>query len=283
MQRSRKRTKVSSPANATSQSLLENDHGQEPKPWEHPDFPKAIWENLKHIQQFMEQATSLISLIEKLEDGYKTVGTGLSHVITITSSLQKAVEILKTSGKNTKKLELQSAVLDSKIKECQTVVEQSKQTKAIIDEVATKVKLHETEIKGFVRKVQADDSRARRNNVVIYGLRPPKNESIVKFTSNYIETKLKVKPVITAVKSLGSSTLKLAPILVTLGSLADKSSIFKNCSNLRGENVSIQDDLSIDERKERLSLMPLLKKLKLEGNKVYFRGTDLYVNGVKHV
>jgi hypothetical protein len=69
------------------------------------------------------------------------------------------------------------------------------------------------------------------------------------------------------------------PYLVKVNSMEQKVAVFQNCSKLRGSTITISDDLTPEERNNRIKLMPALKKLKSEGIKVCFRGDVLYANG----
>lgn len=72
-------------------------------------------------------------------------------------------------------------------------------------------------------------------------------------------------------------------MLVTLGSTSDKKMIFKNCHKLKDcdSPISIVEDLCKEDRVKRKQLLPVLMMEKRKGNKVYFRGAELFINGVK--
>jgi hypothetical protein len=72
---------------------------------------------------------------------------------------------------------------------------------------------------------------------------------------------------------------KPAPLFVTLENEADKGRIFKNCHKLKGLNISIQNDLSKEDREKRKNLVTKLKELKEQGMSAQLRGIQLYVDG----
>lgn len=126
------------------------------------------------------------------------------------------------------------------------------------------------------------NSRCRENNIVIHGLNffwKTKADAEVK-VQNIIQNTLNVSAEIVEIIPLGNKCLKDdVPILIKLDSLETKKAIYRNCYKLKGTKFTLVDDLTLEQRKNRSLLMPTLKQLKADGEKVYFRGDLLYVNG----
>jgi len=123
------------------------------------------------------------------------------------------------------------------------------------------------------------NKRIRKNNIVIHGLDPSK-QNCTEQVDTFFQTHLKMKLPIQQAYRLGSSyTEKSAPILVVFPSLHYKLELFKNCKLLSGTPFSIQDDLSPEERRERSRKLEVFKSYKPHKKKAVFRGSDLYVDG----
>jgi len=72
-------------------------------------------------------------------------------------------------------------------------------------------------------------------------------------------------------------------ILVNLESRDVRNQIFGNCHLLRNfePKISLTEDVSAEIRRKRINLLPLLLSERRKGNKAYFRGGTLFVNGRK--
>ena len=157
------------------------------------------------------------------------------------------------------------------------VDDEVKRLKTSMVNMESKIQVHETvteELKNFKKKVEMEESRARRNNIVIHGLEVT-NGSVNESVNELMDKKLKVKVQLKSTKCLGNPAKGAVPILVSFPDMEQKLIVFRNCHLLRGERISITDDLTDDERKQRKKPLPVLKAMKAEGKKVRFRGTDL--------
>lgn len=95
------------------------------------------------------------------------------------------------------------------------------------------------------------DQNLRARNVIIHGLKQPKDNPtswFQKFCQNYLEVWVNPDKVI-----FQKTAKKYWLCIATLQSKKDKAKIFKNCHKLKGLmlNISICDDLSMRERKEK--------------------------------
>jgi len=116
----------------------------------------------------------------------------------------------------------------------------------------------------------------------IRGLEDSTTVDCLKQADEFFQNHLNLKIPILQSFRLGSTlttTGRTPPLLVTLSSLPAKLEIFKRCKRLSATKFSIQDDLSIEERRERNRKLPIYKQLKSQNNHVRFRGAELYVNG----
>src|SRR5690348_6833668 len=132
-------------------------------------------------------------------------------------------------------------------------------------------------VKNDVNENQADSTDF---NIVIHGLKlngTDVSSQIIQFFKSSLTLDLDVKQVKHLNKKFKKST-----ILVTLYSIKDKLTIFKNCHKLKHQNlkVTIVEDLTLEERNERKKLIPILKWARALGKKAYLRGPNLFIDRV---
>lgn len=123
----------------------------------------------------------------------------------------------------------------------------------------------------------------KKNNIIIHGICEPNDDwqwKTKELVQEFLEQKLDVKLEIQEAFPLGR-TNKRTPILVKLKVWRDKLKVFKNCSKMRNNKnkISIVDDLTIDERISRARLWWKLNECKSRGEKAFFRGGNLIING----
>lgn len=135
------------------------------------------------------------------------------------------------------------------------------------------------------RKASIND---RETNIVIHGLDftwKDKRDAKLRVHKFLDET----LSVLTDMESLqviplgNRSVNKNVPLLVKFQFMQTKLNVYRNCHKLKGSAITIVDDLTFIQRRNRKLLMPTLKQLKSEGMKVSFRGDVLYANGKPYV
>jgi hypothetical protein len=120
---------------------------------------------------------------------------------------------------------------------------------------------------------------SRKRNVVVHGLLHPLHETKLEpemkhFFKSCLDIDIepcKVVPIGTAKKAY----------LVKLQSYRDKKLLFRNCHKFKTYHgrISISDDLTVEERVRKKSLMPWWLEAKQKGHKAYFKGGELFVDG----
>ena len=186
-------------------------------------------------------------------------------------------------GKKVKK-QTKKPIEEDKLSE---ITKELKQLRTRLKKAENKLQVQETAtgvFGDFKKKVELEESRGRRNNIVVHGLSVKKG-SVEQSVTDFLASKLDLLTGEVQVKStrcLGNPTNGVVPILVSFAEFEHKLMVFRNCHLLRGEPISITDDLTDAEREQRKRLLPVLKVLKAQGKKVRFRGPDLYVDDVKH-
>ena len=68
-------------------------------------------------------------------------------------------------------------------------------------------------------------------------------------------------------------------VFVRLKNQSDKWLVFKDCSKLKENNISVQGDLCKDTKQERKRQLDTFNELSADGKKVQFRGPILYLDG----
>ena len=194
------------------------------------------------------------------------------------TEVEKKLEEHEANTKEYEKIKLECTALEFKLKQFQVAVEEFKSTKSVLNKYEEKFRVHRERIRGI-------ESRARRNNIVIHGVDHMVDmENQKEWFRKFFLAKLDLNPKIVSVIKLGHYRATGVPFLITLKSFQEKTIIFSNSYKLRteGQLISIQDDLTPEEREERKKLIPILELLRGQGKKVGFRGAVLYVEGLKY-
>ena len=117
----------------------------------------------------------------------------------------------------------------------------------------------------------------RENTIIVHGLSKYINreENLSLQFKDFISQILGV-----TLKYVHATPLGLNSYKLRLDSKRSKLMIFKNCHKLKALNdkVSFIEDIDESERSIRMEKMSLMMQEKSKGNKVYFRGSDLFVN-----
>ena len=182
--------------------------------------------------------------------------------------------------------EFQQNMLTTIKQECSTAVksyasvtkssEESNSTESIIE--AVKV-AHKEEIADNQDKVK------RAKNIIIYGVEEPtedakRDEEWVKSLIKELRVKINMK----RVARIGStSSEKIRPIIVNLGSEDEKTKLFGNLKVLKGmegyKGVSICEDLTPNQRKEIKALTDEVKEKNADDSSVVYRVRGSAKNG----
>ncbi|XP_029833713.2 uncharacterized protein LOC115318140, partial [Ixodes scapularis] len=150
------------------------------------------------------------------------------------------VQEIKTSQKEACR---RLGAIEAKLKEIDSV-------KAASIKQDRKIEKLENTVSTLVDKMDDLENRGRRNNLIIFGLEETENENSnsleARVSKTIIEDILDVSTSgIERIHRLGSQTPgKARPIILKLLDFRDKLTILRNCSKLRGTNISINEDFS---------------------------------------
>ncbi|CAN7941763.1 unnamed protein product, partial [Ixodes hexagonus] len=169
--------------------------------------------------------------------------------------------------------------IEDKLKEIDSV-------KAASLEQDSKIEKLENTICTLVDKMDDLENRNRRNNLLIFGLDETENEN-----SNSLEARVSktifedILHVSTSgverIHRLGSQTPgKARPVILRLLDFRDKLAILKNCSKLRGTNISINEDFSKRVQVIRKKLLDCTKDNKRAGDRVALVYDKVRINNV---
>ncbi|OXA47477.1 hypothetical protein Fcan01_17795 [Folsomia candida] len=119
----------------------------------------------------------------------------------------------------------------------------------------------------------------RQCNIIIHGCEYYSAKTAMKETTDFLSNCLEVDVTVKDVRPLSNGK----SVLVKLASTKQKSMVFRNCHKLKAipAKISIVEDLSKEERAKKRRQIPAFLEQKKIGNKVYFRGADLFVNGTQ--
>lgn len=140
-----------------------------------------------------------------------------------------------------------------------------------IEETANRLKLVESENCMLKEEIEILKRNNKKNNLVIFGLKQQKTE----ITSEYISHKFKEllnvdvrEPDLNDLYTLGNSND--SPIKVELTSQLKKKEIIKNCHKLKGTNITIAHDLTLQQRTENQILRKHLNQAKQDKKKICY-------------
>jgi hypothetical protein len=231
----------------------------------------------------IEQLENLSRSLETLKENHKTiVKDATSECMENTKKIaQLLIDQITQLQAGAKLNEKRCKEMERKVQVCEQRCEDSvKEVKLLKQQVnCLQVQSMELELEcGQVTTKRNDKS----NNIVIHGLHHIDSNAvqIQEAVCSFLETELLLAPQMLKVIPLGRATKdKPVPYLVQLNSKKDKGLVFSNCYRLNGKNISIMDELTKEQMLSRRMQLPRLIQLKQEGNKVYFKGDKLYLNG----
>jgi antitoxin component YwqK of YwqJK toxin-antitoxin module len=152
------------------------------------------------------------------------------------------------------------------------LVEQNTETRKQLEELESKVKLHENETLAKISALESELEHIKimnkKNNIIIHGFQLPTGESNYSAFQQFMTKKLKGDPKkIYVNECIPLGRRDNPPLLVTLSSQMDKRYIFSLVKNLKGTQIFISDDLTMKQMKKRQKLLEHRKELLSNGAK----------------
>jgi predicted secreted hydrolase len=77
---------------------------------------------------------------------------------------------------------------------------------------------------------------------------------------------------------LDRATNKAPAIIITLASVHDKLTVLRNRKGLQGTQLGLDEDLTPAQQAQKRTAWATFKEAKEAGERVYWRGADLYIN-----
>lgn len=124
------------------------------------------------------------------------------------------------------------------------------------------------------------EKELRKNNVIIFGLENPQ-ENCCDYVISKLNTLLGVNITRNDINNLypiGKQTIK-RPIIVKFTSYLTKQEVLKNGKKLKNTNISIADELTLEERREKKILWQHLKKAREAKLNAFIKSNRLTING----
>ena len=157
--------------------------------------------------------------------------------------------------------------------------------KGLHGKLAIKVDKHEERMTKLEKEVGFLSKKIRERNVIIHGITFNKpgyrGLTMEDKTEKWFNDTLELDLTIEMAYYMTNKSKKNKSLFVGLMTVGNRNKIFAKgvLSKLKGTNISIQEDLPKEVREARKLWMPTWIKLKNEGKKVQFRGTQLFCDG----
>lgn len=154
------------------------------------------------------------------------------------------------------------------------------QIKETIDEEVVKRKELEKDFLELKIKYKLLEKELRKNNIIICNLGYEEENDILKFTLEKLNQLLDInisKEEINNIYAIGKNK-RDRPIIVKFTSYLTKQSVLKNCKKLKGTNISISEELALEERRNQKILRQHLKQARAKKLNAYIKGDNLYIN-----
>ncbi len=77
---------------------------------------------------------------------------------------------------------------------------------------------------------------------------------------------------------LDKATNKALAVIITLASVQDKLTVLRARKGLQGTQLGLDEDLTPTQQAQKRAAWTTFKEAKEAGERVYWRGADLYIN-----
>ena len=233
----------------------------------HCDLPKMA--DISAPEWFLQYTKSLDTKLDVLQKGVKEIEDGMKECLDVAH----AAKVIANDAK-----------------------EIAKESREASDELFDRVSKMESEIASLKGELKANkrhsvalDDYSRRSNLIIDGINESHDEEI----SALIE---KVRKVFTLLKLENPENIKLErchrinrfmkqgpkPVIVRFNSYYDRDQCWKKRSNLKGSNIWVNEDFSLDITKFRITAWPIVKATKAAGHKCVVKGDWIIIDGKMH-
>lgn len=208
---------------------------------------KALREREDTLSNTMDEVKKITSMDEKLTSLIKSV----EYISDTVQDLQKELKLLKTELSKTKSFEHVIVAL-------------------------------KTQNKVLTNRLNQQENYSRRDNLEISGVEEKQGESVQAICHKIFREQMGITREIEIVRChrVGNSEYQRnRSILVRFRFYEDKENIVRNRVKLKGSGIFLNDDLCQESKRNRTSLIPVLKELKKTDPKAHFREDKIFSRG----
>ena len=218
------------------------------------------------------------NLIQEIEGMRMTVG----KILRCSEGHEARLKSIETTlNKHTEEMtELKGSVktFDARIGKLEVNMTDINQTVKKVDGLERKLKQMEKKERDLEWRGIENEARSRRNNLLFYGIPESEGEDCDDVIRNIIHSNLRLNPTGLIIQrahrlrtrkpknSIGQSSTRPRPIIANFLNFSDKEKI-RSLHHKLPRPLGVSDDLPLDIRKARESLLPELKELKNRGKK----------------
>lgn len=172
------------------------------------------------------------------------------------------------------------------------IIKNRKEIKYMIEASETKLLLKIEDLKNTVNKLEKENSELKsevenlkrenkKNSLMIFGLNTENKEVNTEYICRELKSLIDVELNdihINDIYPLGKG--KNRPVKIELVSNITKRNILKNCSKLKGTNISITNDLTPQQRQQQKTLRKHLILARQDNKNCYIKNNKLYVENI---
>lgn len=132
------------------------------------------------------------------------------------------------------------------------------------------------------------DSIRRSNNLIFHGIKMESHDAplalegkILDVSKNIMQIPLEMSELNRVIR-LGKKGNENGPVLVTFVSYIKRLQVLKNAAKLKGSNITVSEDLSLEDRERRKFLVTLNKVLREKNHTCSIKRKGLMINGKFH-
>ncbi|XP_049273573.1 uncharacterized protein LOC119399789 [Rhipicephalus sanguineus] len=166
-----------------------------------------------------------------------------------------------------------------------TIESKVENSTAAFTELTSKISSLEATIQTIQTKLIDLEDRSRRNNLLVFGLPERPDETFQSLTNTVVseifENMLGVKvSTVERIHRIGQKRRnKNRPVVLRLIDHREKINVLRNCSKLKGKDISVAEDFSPETRQTRRYLWESTANIRKKGEKVKLVHDKVIING----
>ncbi|XP_076447171.1 uncharacterized protein LOC143284346 [Babylonia areolata] len=159
-----------------------------------------------------------------------------------------------------------------------------------IDEVRKENKELKEKVSSLEEKLDDQESRGRRKNLIFYGIPTPPNRAETyadceEAVKDVLRNKMGIQEEIPMERAhrLKGGRGGTRPIIVLFEKYKHKEKVLSECKKLKGTDVFVSEDFTLKVREKRRQLLPFLREAKSANKRAFLRFDSLVVEGKHYV